>query len=178
MLKNKKILSPILVAAIFVGVLLLDLLTKELIIKNVIPNVGNSVDVLPGFVNFIYVQNRGGAWGIFSDSTIFLTIISAIMFVVMVVFYVLRVRQVKEKSSIWLAVSIGLVCGGCLGNLIDRIFLGYVRDFINFQFMSFPVFNFADVALTIGMVVLVIYFLFFYSKEEPKKENKKEEKDD
>lgn len=156
----------------------MDLLTKELIIKNVIPNVGNSVEVLPGFINFIYVQNRGGAWGIFSDSTIFLTIISAVMFALMIVFYVLRVRQVKEKSSIWLAVSIGLVCGGCLGNLIDRIFLGYVRDFINFQFMSFPVFNFADVALTIGMVVLVVYFLFFYSKEEPKKEKKKEEKDD
>lgn len=178
MLKNKKILSPILVATIFVVVLLLDLLTKELIIKNAIPNVGDSVEVMPGFVNFIYVQNRGGAWGIFSDSTILLTIVSAVMFVIMLVFYVLRVRQVKEKSSIWLAVSMGLVCGGCIGNLIDRIFLGYVRDFINFQFMSFPVFNFADIALTIGMIVLVVYFLFFYAKEEPKKENEKDEKDD
>ena len=175
MLKNKKILSPILVVSIFVGVLLLDLLTKELIIKNIIPNVGDSVDVMPGFINFIYVQNRGGAWGIFSDSTIFLTIISALMFVIMVVFYALRVRQVKEKSSMWLAVSMGLICGGCIGNLIDRIFLGYVRDFINLQFMSFPVFNFADVALTVGMIVLVVYFVFFYPKEEPDKDGKKEE---
>ena len=173
MLKNKKILSPILVASIFVVVLLLDLLTKEFIIKNSIPNVGDSVDVMPGFVNFIYVQNRGGAWGIFSNNTVVLTIFAALMFVIMIVFYALRVRQVKEKSSIWLAVSMGLITGGCLGNLVDRIFLGYVRDFINLQFMSFPVFNFADIALTIGMIVLVVYFVFFYSKEESDKKDEK-----
>lgn len=179
MLKNKKILSPILVGVIFVAVVLLDLLTKEFIIKNSIPNVGDSMEVMPGFINFIYVQNRGGAWGVFSDSTIFLTIISAVMMVIMIVFYILRLRQTKEKASIWLAVSMGLICGGCFGNLVDRIFLGYVRDFINFQFMSFPVFNFADVALTIGMITLVVYFLFFYGKEQQKnKEEGKEEKDD
>ena len=98
MLKNKKILSPILVCLIFAAVVLLDLLTKEFIIKNSIPNVGDSMEVMPGFINFIYVQNRGGAWGVFSDSTIFLTIISAVMMVIMIVFYVLRLRQTKEKG--------------------------------------------------------------------------------
>ena len=164
-MKNKKILSPIIAGSIFAFVLLLDLLTKGLIIPNLIPQVGNSVKVIPGFVSFIYAQNKGAAWGILSDSTLLLTILSGIVIVLFLLFYILRVRQVKGKSSMWLAVSVGLIAGGCLGNMIDRIFFGFVRDFINFEFMSFPVFNFADVALTIGVVTLIIYFLFFYSKE-------------
>ncbi|MBO5394815.1 MAG: signal peptidase II [Clostridia bacterium] len=177
-MKNKKFLSPLIAAIIFVFVLALDLLTKGLIIPNLIPQVGNSVEVMPGFINFIYVENKGAAWGIFSNNTVFLAILSAIVLVLFAVFYFLRVRMVKEKSSIWLAVSFGLIAGGCLGNLIDRIAFGFVRDFINFQFMNFPVFNFADVALTVGVVTIIIYFLFFYSKEGGDKKNKKDDKND
>ena len=58
--------------------------------------------------------------------------------------------------------------------MIDRIFLGYVRDFINFMFIDFPVFNFADISLTFGIIIVVIYFLFYYSKEEAKISKNKE----
>lgn len=165
-MKNKKFLSPIIAATVFVVILALDLLTKGLIIPNLIPQVGDSTVVIPGFISFIYVQNKGAAWGMMSNNTIFLTILSAIILVLMVVFYILRVKMVKEKSSMWLSVSLGLIAGGCLGNMIDRIAFGYVRDFINFEFMSFPVFNFADIALTAGVITVAVYFLFFYSKED------------
>ena len=74
----------------------------------------------------------------------------------------------------WLACSVGLIAGGCIGNMVDRIALGFVRDFLNFQFMDFPAFNFADVCICVGVVVFIIYFLFFYSKED--KNKKKDEK--
>ena len=167
-MKNKRIWSIVVASIVFAAVLILDLVTKEVIISNLIPNVGDSVDVIPGFINFIYVENKGAAWGIFSNSTIGLTILSVIILVLILLFYILRLRQTKEKSSMWLAVSIGLIAGGCIGNMIDRITFGFVRDFLNFQFMDFPVFNFADVGICVGVVTLMVYFIFFYSKEDKK----------
>ena len=164
--KIKKFLSPIIAISICVGVLLLDLLTKGLIIKYVVPNVGDSAKVLPPLINFIYVKNTGAAWGIFGGRPIFLIILTSIILALFVTFYILRVKKSGEKSSILLAVSAGLIVGGALGNLIDRIVFGYVRDFINFMFINFPVFNFADVSLTFGVIIVAIYFLFYYSKEE------------
>ena len=180
-MKNKKILSPIIAALIFAVVLVADLVSKEVVTSNLLPNVGDSARVIPGFISFIYVQNKGAAWGMMSNNTVFLAVLSAVILVLMIVFYVLRVRQVKHNSSMWLSVSMGLIAGGCLGNFVDRVFLGFVRDFISVDFISFPVFNVADIALTVGVVCVAIYFLFFYGKEEKdlkKKDDKKEGKDD
>ena len=135
------------------------------------------MEVIPGFINFIYVENKGGAWGIFSNSTIFLIIMSVIILALFVAFYAIRLKAKEQNISMWLTVSVGLIAGGCIGNLIDRIAFGYVRDFINFQFFNFPVFNFADIALTVGIITIVVYFLFFYSKEE-KSIKGKDEKDE
>lgn len=167
-MKNKVILSIILSTSIFVGILLLDLLTKGLIIPHLIPNVGDRVGVIPKFISFIYVKNTGAAWGILGGRPVFLIIISILILALFIAFYVLRVKKVKNKTSCLLAISVGLIAGGCVGNLFDRIVFGYVRDFINFDFMNFPVFNFADIALTIGVIIMVVYFLFYFSKEENK----------
>ena len=66
----------------------------------------------------------------------------------------------KTKKTILYSVSYGLILGGAIGNLIDRVFLGYVRDFIKFSFFSFN-FNIADACLTIGVILFVIYLIFF-----------------
>ena len=165
-MKNKKFLSPFLAVSIFVVVLMLDLLTKEFIIKNLIPNVGDMVGVIPGFINFVYVKNTGAAWGMLAGRPVFLIVLSLIVIGLLIAYYVLRLKKTDKHSSVWFGVSMGLIAGGCFGNLVDKIAFGYVRDFINFEFISFPVFNFADVALTIGVITMIIYFLFFYSKEE------------
>lgn len=167
-MKNKRNLSIILAVSIFAGILLLDLLTKGLIIPNLIPKVGDTVDVIPNFINFVYVKNFGAAWGMFAGRPIFLIIISIFVLGLLIAFYILRIRKTGEKSSVLFGISIGLIAGGCIGNLFDRIVFGYVRDFINFQFMDFPVFNFADIALTFGMIIILIYFVFYFSKEEGK----------
>ena len=165
-MKNKKYLSPILACAIFVCILLIDLLTKEFIIKNHIPNVGDSVKVIPGFINFIFVKNTGAAWGMFGGRPVFLIVVSIIVIGLLLTYYILRQKKLGEKCSVLFGISVGLIAGGCIGNMVDRIFLGYVRDFINFQFINFPVFNFADIALTIGTIIMLVYFVFFFSKEE------------
>lgn len=167
-MKNKNLLvSVLLPSLIFVAILLLDLLTKHFII-NLIPNEGDSMDVIPGFINFVHVQNSGAAWGVLAGRPVFLIIVSIIIMAIYLAFYIMRTKKHKGKIHACLAVSVGLIAGGCLGNLIDRIAFGYVRDFINFEFMDFPVFNFADVALTFGIIIMIIYFFFIYSKEEEK----------
>lgn len=167
-MKNKTFLSIILACSLFVFVLLLDLLTKGLIIPKLIPNVGDTVSVLPGFINFVYVQNKGAAWGMLAGRPVFLIVISIIVLGLLIAFYVLRLKKFGKTISPLFGICIGLIAGGCIGNLLDRLVFGYVRDFINFQFIDFPVFNFADVALTLGVIIMLVYFIFFYTKEEEK----------
>lgn len=165
-MKNKRvILAIVLPCVLFALLLTLDLVSKHLIDKS-LGTVGASKEIIHGFISFIYVHNSGAAWGIFSGRPIFLIIISIIVIALFIAFYVLRLRKFKDKISLWLSVSLGFIAGGCFGNLIDRITFGYVRDFINFDFMNFPVFNVADICLTVGIILLFIYFIFFYSKEE------------
>lgn len=170
-MKNKKMwISIILSISIFCGILLIDLLTKGLIIPNLIPKVGDRVGLIPKFISLIYVKNYGAAWGILGGRNIFLIVISILILALFITFYVLRVKKVGNKSSCLLGISVGLIAGGCIGNLFDRLVFGYVRDFINFDFMDFPVFNFADIALTFGVIIMLVYFLFYYSKEDRKEE--------
>ena len=165
-MKNRRlILAIVLPCLLFALLLTLDLVSKHLIDK-ALGTVGASREIIHGFISFIYVHNTGAAWGIFSGRSIFLIIVSIIVIALFIAFYVLRLRKFKDKISLWLSVSLGFIAGGCFGNLIDRIAFGYVRDFINFDFINFPVFNVADICLTVGIILLFIYFIFFYSKEE------------
>ena len=175
-MKNKKLLISIFVPiSIFIFILILDLLTKNFIIK-LIPNEGDAIKVIPGFINFVHVKNTGAAWGILAGRPIFLILISIIILGLYLAFYIIRNKKHKCETSLVFSISVGLIAGGCLGNLVDRIVFGYVRDFINFEFISFPVFNFADISLTFGIILMIIYFFFIYSKEE-KKLNKELDKD-
>lgn len=169
-MKNKKVLLAILLPiAIFAVILTADLLSKFFMFK-LLPSSGDSREFIPGFINFIHVENKGAAWGMFAGRSIFLIILSIAIISLYIAFYVLKVRKMKEKTSIILNISVGFIAGGCIGNLIDRIFLGYVRDFINFQFFNFPVFNIADIAVCLSVVLMFLYFILIYPKEEKKME--------
>ena len=169
--KNKKYLSPLIVISVFIFALLLDQLTKIFIISRCIPNVGDYIKVIPKVISFVYTKNYGAAWGILQNNTIFLIIMTFIGMGIMIAFYIIRLKKVENRASITFAVATGLIVGGAVGNLIDRLFLGYVRDFINFDFLYFPVFNFADAALSIGIIIMLVYILFLYSKEEKPVQN-------
>jgi signal peptidase II len=103
--------------------------------------------------------NSGAAFGIFSGSTTFLIVVS--VFIVLCMLGADIMLKVKSKTY---TIGFGLVVAGAIGNFIDRITLGYVRDFIMFDFWhSFPIFNFADSCIVIGVALMSIYFLFMSS---------------
>ena len=155
-LRNKIIVLVVLSVAI----LALDLITKYVICGMFAENEG--ITAIPYLFNIIVVHNEGAAWGILSGNQIGLIILSILLFAFLVWYFV------KEKKKSWLlVVSMAFIYGGCVGNLFDRIVFGYVRDFIQFAFwQSFPIFNFADVFLTVGVILFAIYLIIFLVKKE------------
>jgi signal peptidase II len=143
-------------------VLVVDQATKLLISNSL--QVGQSSSLIEGYIRLRYTQNTGAAFGIFSDKTGILSIISLVVIVGIVVAFV------RLGNPTWLSVlAAGLVLGGALGNLADRVRLGYVVDFIevfkpqlnlNNVVYTFPVFNAADSAITVGVILILIGLLF------------------
>ena len=131
---------------IFIVVLLilcLDQASKSLIVGNL--SLGQSIPLIKGIFNLTVVHNRGAAFGILKNQIPFFILTS--VFAVILAFISIR----KNKPYIY-NFSLGLILAGALGNLIDRLFLGYVVDFIDFH--VWPVFNVADSAITVGAVLL------------------------
>jgi len=155
-MKIKNILFKLLIILAIVSV---DLLTKKLLF-------GCEFDVIPFLISVraVYSLNTGGAWNFLGGHT-WLLIAITIIFLIIFVFYDVFS---KDKGKLY-NISFCLIIGGTLGNFIDRIFLGGVRDFIYFSFWpSYPTFNMADSFLLVGLILFFIYFLFF-KKEEMKK---------
>lgn len=156
---KKSLINKIIVLSVLIVVVLaLDLVTKYVFDGMYAEGTGVSL----GIFNLIIVHNHGAAWGIFSGNQVGLVILSLVFLVIFIWFYV------KDKKKSWLlTVTFAFLCAGCIGNLYDRLVFGYVRDFIQFAFwQSFPVFNFADVFLTVGVVMFVIYLLIYSFKKE------------
>lgn len=134
------------------GLTILDQLTKAMISSN--PSAFANVEVIPGFFYITYVKNAGAAWSMLSGQRVLLSLISAAAVIGML--WVLQRTVAKKQKLNSLALS--LMIAGALGNLIDRLMLGSVRDFLNFYIFGydFPVFNVADICLTIGVGLLIL----------------------
>lgn len=159
---KSKFFKTVFVAIIAVVlVFVFDMLTKYLLIDALIPNVGDQAAFIEGFINFVHVQNDGASGGILGGQTVLLILLTIALLIALGWYYFSKIKTGGKYQTL-LSVAIGFVVGGSLGNLYDRLFFGYVRDFINFQFIDFPVFNIADSAITIGVILLVIYFLCEY----------------
>jgi signal peptidase II len=132
-------------------VLFLDIVLKFFTVKQMTP--GQSHSLISGLLHITYVQNYGSAFGYFRDHRLFLSIIGIIICLLVIYIYL---RSSKKNKLI--NFSFGLIIGGSLGNLFNRISLGYVIDYIDFRF--FPVFNLADIAINIGVAVIVYLMIF------------------
>ena len=129
-------------------VLLFDQIAKFIINTNF--QINQSLPLIKNIFHLTYIHNFGAGFGILKNQTLILILISII--VIGVIFY--YINKIQEKQ-VYLQVLIGLVLGGTWGNLIDRIAYGFVIDFIDFRI--WPVFNFADSFITIGVIGLIIY---------------------
>lgn len=148
-------------AAIFAVLVAADQVSKVLA-ADMLKTVGSSAEFIPGFVRFEYCENTGMAWSLLSDKTFLLTIVSAAMVAILVYFLV---RCYKPMPNL-IKAAIVIICAGAVGNLIDRIAFNYVRDFIAFDFVDFPVFNIADSCVTIGVIILAVGLIFVKSGRE------------
>ena len=141
---------PLYILLIFAVVLLVQLM-KIFIQQNVPLNI--SYEVLPGILSVGHVRNYGAAWSMFLGQRWTLIIISIIAIVIFGYYF-------KKFYHNWgYGLGFSLVIGGTLGNLIDRLFSGYVVDMFELNFINFPVFNIADCALTIGVIIILLTML-------------------
>ena len=147
------------------GIVAADQFTKYLTVQNI--PLHTAKDFIPGLLRLTYVQNTGGGWNILSDHTWLLIALS-------LVFFVLLVLAVWKKwfTGTGTLISLFAILGGGLGNLIDRLRLGFVVDMIETEFISFPVFNVADCFISCGAIALCIFVLLEDRKE---KKARKEE---
>ena len=144
----------------FVLVLVLVILDQavKFLIRANIP-LGGTVPLLPHILELTYVQNTGAAFSLFEEHTWMLAIISAAVSVALLVLLVKRVCPHPFGM-----LSLAVVLAGAVGNLIDRVFLGFVTDMFQTIFIRFAVFNVADICVVLGGIAFCIYYLFFYDK--------------
>ena len=149
-----------LLAALLVA---LDQLVKYLVLTYI--PLGGHVPFLPCLVELTYVQNTGAAFSMFEEHTWLLALVSLVMSAV------LAVALWKNFFCHPLGkVTLTLLLAGAVGNLIDRVFRGFVVDMFNVLFMHFAVFNVADICVVVGGIAAAVYYLFLYEKLEGKGE--------
>lgn len=149
---KRRMLECVIMLAIAGALIALDLVTKVLAATNL--NM-HSITLIPNLIDFIYTENTGAAFGMLSNNTWFLIGFTAVFIVAFVLF------DIFNHSKNWFyRIGYVLVLAGAIGNLIDRIMFGFVRDFIAISFFPF-IFNVADIFVTVGTVLLMIYVLFY-----------------
>lgn len=138
---------------VIIACVILDQATKILISSTY--TIGECHEIIKGVLNFRYIRNEGAAWGMFSDARWVFILITTIALIIMP-YFLYKYRKVHVMFSL----SLSFLIGGAIGNMIDRIFLGSVVDFIEAAFIDFPIFNIADCFVTIGAIMLFVYLIF------------------
>ena len=119
--------------------------------------------LIPGVFQLQYLENRGAAFGLLQNARIFFLAVTLIALAAVI--YVL-VRLPLKRRYIVLRFLMVLIAAGAVGNMIDRVFLGYVRDFLYFSLIDFPIFNVADIYVTCATILLILLLLFYYKEED------------
>lgn len=156
---KKRILEYIIMLGISAVLVVLDIVTKVVAANNLIVS---SVEIIPGLLDLVYTENTGAAFGMLSDNRVFLIVFTLIFIAVFVLFDIFN-----HSNNIFYRIGYVMIFAGAIGNCIDRILLGYVRDFIAISFFPF-IFNVADIFITVGTVLLIIYIVFFMFKSDTK----------
>ena len=121
------------------------------------------IDVIKGVFSFEYLENRGIAFGLFQDKFIIFVIFTILILAAIVFIYH---RLPDEKRYRPLQLCLIFIAAGAIGNMIDRVMLNYVVDFLYFNLINFPIFNVADCYVTVSVFVLPFLLLFYYKEEE------------
>lgn len=158
--KIKKILVFLLLSVLLI---IPDQLTKAMAVKYLYS--GREIKIIDKVLYFLYLENRGAAFGVFKGKQIFFYIITLV-----VIYIILKcvANLPHKKRYIPLYLAYLLVFSGGIGNFIDRIKNQYVVDFIYFKPIDFPVFNVADIYVSVGFAIIIIFTLFYYKDSDLK----------
>lgn len=152
-------LISVLVILVSVG---LDQLTKYFAINN-LKDLTDEVPVINKVFGLYYVENKGISFSMLSSKMSLIIIITMIIMLLMV--FVL-IRTPKTSYFMPFSVVLAVIIGGAAGNMLDRILRGYVVDFIMLDFINFPIFNVADIFVTVGLIILVFLIIFKYKDKD------------
>jgi signal peptidase II len=138
---------------IFIGIALviIDQIFKYMV--NINMSLGQSYPLIKDFLAITYVKNTGIAFGLFKNNNLFMILVISLIIIILLYFYN------KEKNKVFsLKIAITMLISGVVGNLIDRIYYGFIVDYIDFSF--WPAFNLADSLIVIGSSTLAVYLIF------------------
>ena len=120
-------------------------------------------NIIDGVLEFNYLENRGAAFGMLQNQKIFFVFI-AVIFLSVIIFVLLRTPDDRKYRKLHILLT--MIAAGAIGNMIDRLRFDYVVDFIYIVLINFPIFNVADIYVSVGTAVLIILILFYYKEEE------------
>lgn len=152
---------PIILAVVL---FIIDQATKYIALTKLKP-IGN-ITFIKGFMDFTFVENRGAAFGIL-DGKVWLLLVMAAVICIVIIAAMLRMPNTREYK--WLKWSLMLILAGAVGNVADRLIRGYVVDFFEFTFITWPVFNMADIYVVVGTIAMAVLVLFVIKDDKEEK---------
>ena len=141
--------------------LLLDRITKQMAVS--VLKDREQVSIIKGVLELFYLENRGAAFGILQDKKIFFIIVGVVFTAVIAAALIIFPSNRKYRL---LRFSLCMISAGAIGNLIDRAIYKYVIDFIYIVYINFPIFNVADIYITVSTAILIFLFLFIYKEDD------------
>ncbi|MCR5656386.1 MAG: signal peptidase II [Butyrivibrio sp.] len=160
-LTTKKKIALIIDIIAIALLIVLDQVTKFMAVKYLQDK--DSIVLIPGVLELTFLKNRGAAFGILQDQKVFFVMVAVMIMVVIA--YVLFQLPMTKKYTIMQVILI-MIASGAAGNMIDRIRNDYVVDFISFVLINFPIFNVADIYVTVSTILFILLFLFYYKEND------------
>ncbi len=159
---NKKSLKIIILSAILIVILVaIDQITKYWAVSALYGD--KSIPIIGNALEFYYTENTGAAFSFFTGKQIFFKIITPIILIGIGYIYT-KIPETKRYMP--LRIIIVFLVAGAVGNYIDRLLYSYVRDFIYFSLINFPIFNVADIYVTTAVIAMILLLLFYYKENE------------
>ena len=158
---SRRIISLIAYIVITAVLTQLDQITKYVAESNLYMK--NDIDIIKNVLTLTYLRNNGSAFGMFSGKINAFLVLTVII-VAVITYIVIRMPVTKRYLPMYIVCTMRV--SGAIGNFIDRVRFGYVRDFIYFKLINFPVFNVADCYVTISVVIFIVLILFVYKENE------------
>ncbi|MCR4566628.1 MAG: signal peptidase II [Pseudobutyrivibrio sp.] len=159
--KYKRSTAIIYSIVLIVALIILDQYTKHLAVSHLMNKA--DINLIPGVLQLHYLENTGAAFSMLEGKQILFAVLTPVLLIILLI---ILFRIPQEKKFLYLDYIIVFIIAGAIGNYIDRISNNYVIDFIYFSLINFPVFNVADIYVTVAMFFFFVLIIFYYKDED------------